>query len=263
MTTRAATLRRGPAPRAPRRKSGPARPPARPTKPRTAAQPQRRKQSTDSFAALGRMALRVPDARVLDRLIRGRLWIGLIGGALVSLVFMQVSLLKLNTGISANMVSSQDLERQNAELRAGVSSLDSGQRIQDIAAARGMVMPDDGQLRFLSAGRPGDGTRAAQAMTAPDPQAAAQRAQAIVLQQQARLQQQQAQQAATTTTTTTTPATATGQQAATATTTTQQSAPPATPATTQQAPPQTTAQAPPQTTGVATTGGQAAPTGQP
>jgi hypothetical protein len=128
MTTRAATVRTGPA--IPRRRSGPARPR---TTPRNA--PPRRKQSTDSFAALGRFAMRVPDARVLDRLIRGRLWIGLIGGALVMLVFMQVSLLKLNTGISADILESQNLERSNAELRAGVSSLDSGQRIQDLAAA--------------------------------------------------------------------------------------------------------------------------------
>jgi hypothetical protein len=259
MTTRAATLRHGPAPRAPRRKSGPARPPT--SRPRVVAQPQRRKQSTDSFAALGRIARRVPDARVLDRLIRGRLWIGLIAGALVSLVFMQVSLLKLNTGISADMVSSQDLERQNAELRAGVSSLDSGQRIQDIAAARGMVMPDDGQLRFLYAGRPGDGTRAAQTMTAPDPQAAAQRAQALLLQRQ-----QQQQQAAATA-----PAATTQPQATPAATGTQQSTPVASPATAQQAPAQSTAP-PPQTTApppqqapstTSTTGGQAAPTGQP
>jgi hypothetical protein len=171
VTTRAATLRGAPArPSIPRRRSGPAR----------------RKQSTDSFAAIGRIALRVPDARVLDRLIRGRLWIGLIAGALVMLVFMQVSLLKLNTGISADILTSQDLERQNAELRAGVSSLDSGQRIQDIAAARGMVMPDDGQLRFLTARPPGNGTRAAQTMTAPDPQAAQQRAQAMLAAQQQR-----------------------------------------------------------------------------
>jgi hypothetical protein len=173
MTTRAATVRGGTA--IPRRKSGPARP-ARPA--------PRRKQSTESFAALGRMALRVPDARVLDRLIRGRLWIGLIAGALVVLVFMQVSLLKLNTGISADILTSQNLERQNADLRASVSSLDSGQRIQDIAAARGMVMPDDGQLRFLPAVRPGDGARAAHAITAPDVQGAQQRAQAMLAQAQ-------------------------------------------------------------------------------
>jgi hypothetical protein len=196
MTTRAATLRRGGGATIPRRRSGPARTTA----------PPRRKQSTESFAALGRMALRVPDARVLDRLIRGRLWIGLIAGALVMLVFMQVSLLKLNTGISADLLTSQNLERSNAELRASVSRLDSGQRIQDIAAARGMVMPDDGQLTFLQAGPPGDGARAAQTMTAPDPQAAQQRAQqmlasqqqqaadAAAAQQTALTQQQQAEQ---------------------------------------------------------------------
>jgi hypothetical protein len=204
MTTRAATLRGGTA--IPRRRSGPARP-------RTAP----RKQSTESFAALGRFAMRVPDARVLDRLIRGRLWIGLIGGALVMLVFMQVSLLKLNTGISADILQSQSLERQNAELRASVSSLDSGERIQDIAAARGMVMPDDGQLRFLHAGPAGDGARAAEAITAPDTQGAEQRAQAMQAQQQqeaadqaasqqaAMTQQQESEGASTTPSTTTSP----------------------------------------------------------
>jgi len=215
VTTRTATLRSGTT--IPRRRSGPA---------------PRRKQSTDSFAALGRMALRVPDARVLDRLIRGRLWIGLIAGALVMLVFMQVSLLKLNTGISADLVTSQNLERQNAELRASASSLDSGQRIQDIAAARGMVMPDDGQLRFLQAGPPGDGARAARTMTAPDPQAAAQRAQAMLA-----AQQQQAANAAAAA-----QAASTQQQEAEGTATT--------PAAQQTAPPPTTS-------------AQAAPTGQP
>jgi hypothetical protein len=228
MTTRAASLRTGTA--IPRRRSGPARP-------RTAGRAgSNRKQSTDSFAALGRIALRVPDARVLDRLIRGRLWIGLIAGALVTLVFMQVSLLKLNTGISADLLTAQDLERQNAELRASVSRLDSGERIQDIAAARGMVMPDDGQLRFLRATPPGDGSRAAQAMTVPDPQAAAQRAQAMLAAQQ----QQEAAAAAAA------QEAATQQQEAEATTTTPTTAAPA-----QQATP------PP------TTSAQAAPTGQP
>jgi len=222
MTTRAATLRGGST--IPRRRSGPA--------PRS-KQSTRRKQSTENFAALGRIAMRVPDARVLDRLIRGRLWIGLIAGALVMLVFMQVSLLKLNTGISADMMESQNLERQNAELRASVSSLDSGQRIQDLAAARGMVMPDDGQLRFLTAGPPGDGERAAHAITAPDTAGAEQRAQAMLAQQQqqeadaaaaqqAAMTQQQEAAGTTTTPATTTPAATTTPVATTtqATTTT-------------------------------------------
>ena len=214
MTTRTATLRGGAT--IPRRRSGPA---------------PRRKQSTESFAALGRFAMRVPDARVLDRLIRGRLWIGLIAGALVTLVFMQVSLLKLNTGISADMLTSQGLERQNAELRASVSSLDSGQRIQDLAAARGMVMPDDGQLRFLTAGPPGDGARAAHAITAPDTAGAQQRAQAMqaveqqqqadaAAAQQVAMTQQQEAAGTTTTPTATTPATTTATTPTTTTATT-------------------------------------------
>jgi hypothetical protein len=237
MTTRAASVRTGTA--IPRRRSGPTRT-GRAGVPRTAGRARSsRKQSTESFAALGRMALRVPDARVLDRLIRGRLWIGLIAGALVVLVFMQVSLLKLNTGISADILTSQNLARDNAQLRASVSSLDSGQRIQDIAAARGMVMPDDGQLRFLRAVPPWtSGARAAQAITAPDVQGAQQRAQAMLAQsqqqtadaaaaQQAAMAQQQ--QAATTgtaggtvppaATTTSAPTAATATPAATTTTT--------------------------------------------
>ena len=231
MTTRAATLRGGTA--IPRRRSGP-------TRPQTAGRAgSGRKQSTDSFAALGRIALRVPDARVLDRLIRGRLWIGLIAGALVMLVFMQVSLLKLNTGISADLLTSQNLERSNAELRASVSRLDSGQRIQDIAAARGMVMPDDGQLRFLRAGPAGNGAQAAGAITAPDTQGAQQRAQAMLaMQQQRQADAAAAQQAAMT-----------QQEQAAGTTTT---------------PPATTTATPATVAGVvpATTTAQTAPTGQ-
>jgi hypothetical protein len=189
-------------PRHARRVSGPiARPvPHVPAIPRPV-----RRGSTGAFERL----LALPDLRLVDRLLRGRVWIWLIGILLGGIVAMQVSLLKLNTGISADLLTSQNLERSNAELRASVSSLDSGQRIEDLAAARGMVMPDDGQLRFLTAGRPGDGARAAQSMTAPDPQAAEQRAQAMlavaqqreadaaVAAQSAMAQQQQA--AATTT----------------------------------------------------------------
>jgi hypothetical protein len=224
MTTRAATLRGGRP--IPRRRSGPA---------------PRKKQSTDSFAALGRVAMRVPDARVLDRLIRGRLWIGLIAGALVMLVFMQVSLLKLNTGISADMLTSQALERQNAELRASVSSLDSGQRIQDIAAARGMVMPDDGQLRFLTAGPPGSGAKAAASITAPDTTGAQQRTQAM----QAQEQQQAADAAAAQ------QAAMTQQQQAAGTTTT-----PAATAPTSTVPPATTTATTPTATSATTPTGQ-------
>jgi hypothetical protein len=77
-----------------------------------------------------RRAAGLPDARLLDRLMRGRGWIALIGLALMGVVFMQVSLLKLNTGIGRAMQTAATLERQNAELRGEVALLDGGERLQ-------------------------------------------------------------------------------------------------------------------------------------
>ena len=66
------------------------------------------------------------------------------------------------------MQSAGTLERQNAELRGEVSEMDSGARVQDVAAQRGMVLPAAGQVHYLRAGRAGAAT-AARAVTAPDP----------------------------------------------------------------------------------------------
>jgi cytoskeletal protein RodZ len=41
----------------------------------------------------------IPESRSLDRLLRSRGWIALLGVLLIGLVFMQVSLLKLNAGM--------------------------------------------------------------------------------------------------------------------------------------------------------------------
>src|SRR5919197_6502292 len=86
----ARALRRGAAPRAPRRISGPARPALAGA---AAARPP-------LAMRLGTTAMRIGDARVLDRLVRGRPWIALVAIGLMGIVFMQVSLLKLNAGIS-------------------------------------------------------------------------------------------------------------------------------------------------------------------
>jgi len=156
MTTRTATLRGGAT--IPRRRSGPA---------------PRRKQSTESFAALGRFAMRVPDARVLDRLIRGRLWIGLIAGALVMLVFMQVSLLKLNTGISNAVTTASTLERQNADLETEIAKLSSIERVRDAATADDMVTPAPGAVDFLHARGDRDAALASRRMAPPSDSAQA------------------------------------------------------------------------------------------
>ena len=90
---------------------------------------------------LGTRAMRVGDARVLDRLVRGRAWIALVAVALMGIVFMQVSLLKLNAGISRAVTAADTFDRQNSSLREDISKLDSGERIQAVAAKLGMVTP--------------------------------------------------------------------------------------------------------------------------
>lgn len=146
------------APRNPRRVSGPV---ARPRpRPRPVPAPATRPGAAERLRAL-------PDHRVLDRLLHGRAWIWLIGLALGGIVAMQVSLLKLNSGISRAVQASSTLERQNSDLEASIAKLSSGERIRLAAQARGMVTPPAGDLRYLRV-RPGqDAYRAASRITPP------------------------------------------------------------------------------------------------
>jgi cell division protein FtsL len=116
--------------------------------------------------------MRVGDARLLDRLVRGRFWIAIVAIALMGIVFMQVSLLKLNAGISRAVTAGDTLERQNAALRGDISNLDSGERIQSVAAKLGMITPAAGNVHYLD-GREADGGRAAASIKPPAPVAGA------------------------------------------------------------------------------------------
>jgi cell division protein FtsL len=160
------TVRRGPgSPRPPRRLAGPSRPKPDPRASATAATAVARAP----FAMrLGARAMRIGDARVLDRLVRGRAWIALMAIALLGIVFMQVSMLKLNAGISRAVTAADTLDRQNSKLREDISKLDSGERIQTVAAKLGMVTPAAGDVHYLD-GRGADAARAAAAIKPPDP----------------------------------------------------------------------------------------------
>ena len=138
-----------------RRKSGPA---ARPTRaPRTTAAPS-------------------PVARVLtsrgmpliDRLLRGPAWVVIVGALLAGIVFLNVSVLELNRGIARTDAQAAVLERVNSGLRARVGKLDSGERIQQLAAARGFVMPQPGDVTFVKPRR-SDARLAAQRIKPPTP----------------------------------------------------------------------------------------------
>ncbi|CAB4872197.1 unannotated protein [freshwater metagenome] len=89
--------------------------------------------------------------RVASRL-RGRALIFVFAGMLLGLVFLQVSLLKLNAGISANVEQAQVLERNIASKRALIARLETGQRIEGVASRLGMVMPGAGAVCYMTAG---------------------------------------------------------------------------------------------------------------
>jgi cell division protein FtsL len=119
------------------------------------------------------LAVNVSGSRAMDRLVRSRGWIFIVGFGLIGIVAMQVSLLKLNAGIGRAMQASATLERGNAQLRLDVSKLSSTDRIQRLAAERGFAMPAPGDVGYLQVGDLNrDGRLAARAMRAPDPETA-------------------------------------------------------------------------------------------
>ena len=161
--TRAAHTRRGAAaPRHVRRASGPLRP-------LPAAAPAPRRGTTGVFERLRAM----PDHRAVDGLLRSRAWIWLIGILLGGIVAMQVSLLKLNSGISRAVTTTTTLERQNAVLEATNARLSSGERIRATAIDEGMVTPSAGAVEFLRSRPARDGNLAARRMEPPSASALA------------------------------------------------------------------------------------------
>ena len=105
--------------------------------------------------------------RLIDRLIRGRLWIPTLCLLLMGIVFMQVSMLSLNAGIGSAVKQSSALERQNAALRAELSRLVISNSVTDNAAALGMVVPAPGAYHVLNSGDGDAARRAANALTDP------------------------------------------------------------------------------------------------
>jgi cell division protein FtsL len=161
---RGVAVRRAPAPRHPRRVSGPAGPAPRPT-----PVPGRPRPTTPVTAshAMGATLRALPDHRLLDTLLRSRAWIWLLGIALGGIVFMQVSLLQMNNGIGNAVNQSTEFEHRNALLAEEVAELSSGDRVRAIADSAGLVSPDAGEVAFVTARGEVDARHAVGTMTPP------------------------------------------------------------------------------------------------
>jgi hypothetical protein len=157
--------RRAPVPRGPRRVSGPGRrspsiAPPRSTRPGAA-------RAANGFA-LGLISAveALAQHRLLDRLIRGRLWIAIVAFALIGIVALQLGLLKLNGGIGRALEREALLQRQNAALSIENSELAAGPRIEALAGQLGMAFASPSQLRFLDSHPHADTARAASSLAA-------------------------------------------------------------------------------------------------
>jgi hypothetical protein len=205
---------------------------------------------------LARTGGRIVDARFLDRLLRGRVWIALLALGLMGIVFIQVSMLRLNAGISRAITSAETLHRQNATLRGDLSKLDASERIADAAKSFGMIQPAAGSVNYLDA-RKANGAAAARGIHKPKPPKTATATAAATTTAAPAATTTQApapvvqQQTATAAPTTTTPPATTQAQAATTPAPVQQTTTPAPTTTTapvQQAPVQQAPVTQPQTT---------------
>jgi hypothetical protein len=210
------------APSAPRRVSGPARPtppirpkaptrqsvsarpsaPARPsrstrTAPRTAAPKRRAARTTTTRprsvpilplrARALAFARSLPDHSLLDRLIRSRIWIPLLGVLLIGIVASQVEILKLNASLGHGVVRAAQLQSEDQRLANAVSQMSDVQRIESKAAQMGLSMPAAYTPVFLNGGR-GELRHALGNIHKPDPTAFEDRAGALATQRAAEVQ---------------------------------------------------------------------------
>ena len=157
---------RPPAPSRPRRISGP----VRPARPAPVPAPDTRRQR-DGGLALGALALigrldGLASHPLLDRVIRGRVWIGLVAFALIGIVTLQLGLLKLNSGIGRSLEREAALQRENAALSVENSELAAGSRVESQAERLGMRLASVSGLKFLGSHARVDVPKAAAALRA-------------------------------------------------------------------------------------------------
>jgi cell division protein FtsL len=142
--------------------------PARHAAPSRTTAPARRVSGRTHSRPAGRVAALPPGARVLDALLTGRLWIGLIGVLLAGIVFFNVDLLQMNREITQMADKATEIKRQNDRLRHDYARLASSERIQEAAAALGLVYPAAGEVRYLESKPKRDAHNASKRVIAPN-----------------------------------------------------------------------------------------------
>jgi hypothetical protein len=103
--------------------------------------------------AVGRTAIAVggiADSGVVQRLTRGRLWIGALATLLVGIVALNVGALQLSAGSSKAARQTDALKRQNSALRAELAGAVSSERMEQTASKLGLIVPEPGSIRYVT-----------------------------------------------------------------------------------------------------------------
>jgi len=79
---------------------------------------------------------------------------------LAGIVFFNVDLLQMNRDIATTAETAVDVKRENAKLRTEIARLGSSERIQQVAAEAGLVLPAPGEVRYLRSNPTVDARRA-------------------------------------------------------------------------------------------------------
>jgi cell division protein FtsL len=133
--------------------AAPARPaPARRPAPVRRGAPVRRRPApaaAPSIAARAGALARTRAEAAFDGLLHGPGLIGLVFVLLAGVVFSNVALLQSSRQITSDAARVSALKRDNASLRRDVAELGSIDRIQQVAAERGLILPAPGDIRYL------------------------------------------------------------------------------------------------------------------
>ncbi len=117
---------------------------------------------------IGAFVLSLPDHSLLDRVVRGRGWIPLLGVLLAGIVAAQVEILKLGASMGRSLEQTTTLTSENEQLRGSVAALSDDQRIERIATDMGMVLPPPGAVGYLTASPGGEASAALKNIQTPD-----------------------------------------------------------------------------------------------
>jgi hypothetical protein len=127
-----------------------------PKRDRAPSQDRAAKPSVGLGRRVGSFVVALPDHSLLDRVVRGRAWIPLLGVLLAGIVASQVEILKTGASMGRALEQTTSLTTQNEQLQGTVAKLADDQRIERLADGMGLVFPPPGAVGYIHAKRAGD-----------------------------------------------------------------------------------------------------------